>query len=170
MTPIVKSTHGDDHLMIYHWTTVSKAITAMKADRLQCRRWAHYIENQGKMVKGSSWSMNEWQWSRENPVCFVANRASFHNNIHSINGNRTYWQTKGMIDSLYDPNAYKLESSVPDEEFVEGTVRPLSGVLVRVLVRNISPYNLDRFQDYCDTNRVYLASMDNSVQVHEPAL
>jgi hypothetical protein len=123
---------------IYHWTTASKAITALKTNRLQARRWQHYLEQEQRMTRGTSWATNPVQWARGNPVCFVADSLRIPNRIYSINGNRTFLLTKGMIDPLYDPNAYKFEPTEPDEEFVEGAIQSLSSVLIEIRVRGLS--------------------------------
>jgi hypothetical protein len=122
---------------LYHWTSLSKAMTALKSDRLKARRWAHYLQVQDRMVKGSSWSFEKWRWSGESPICFVAQRSLLRNPIHHINGNRVFLQTKGILDLVYDPNAYKFESTDPDEAFVEGAVSPFSSVLASVLARHL---------------------------------
>ena len=146
---------------LYHWTTSAKGLAALKNNRLQARRWAHYLENENLMVKGSSWSLDQWQWSRDNPICLVVDRAKLSNTIHSINGNRTYWQTKGMVDPLYDPDAYKEIPTDPDEEFIEGTVKPLSAVLTGVLVRNLPEITLTQVREYTDGYGVQLTLLNH---------
>jgi hypothetical protein len=37
-------------------------------------------------------------------------------------GSRTFWLTKGMVDRNADPQAYLMESTEIDEEFVEGRI------------------------------------------------
>lgn len=123
--------------LLYHWTSLKQAITALKSDRLKAGRWAHYLETQDRMVRGSSWSFEKWRWSGENPICFVAKMSLLRNPVHHINGNRVFLQTKGLLEPVYDPNAYKLEATDPDEAFVEGTVSLFSSVLARVLARHL---------------------------------
>ena len=146
---------------IYHWTSLEKALTALNSDRLQARRWQHWIEAEGKMISGTSWSLNPWKWAAEYPVCLVADRDRIANCIHSINGSRTFWQTKGMIDSLYDSNAYLLEPSDPDEEFVEGTIRELSSALIGVLFRGLHQDDVDRLA--CVSSLVSVETLGENV-------
>lgn len=153
---ITETFQAPNSQLLYHWTTLAKTITALRTNRLQARRWAHYLEGEHRMARGTSWSSDQWQWSRDNPVCFVANKSAFTNSIHPINGNRTFLQTKGMVDPLYDPNAYKLESTEPDEEFVEGTVDPFSAVLVQILTRSLAIPDLDQIREYASIRGVPL--------------
>src|ERR1035437_1896758 len=124
--------------LVYHWTTLPKAMTALRTNKLQARRWQHYLEHEQRMARGTSWASDQFQWARENPVCFVSDLSKISNRVHSINGNRTFWLTKGMIDKNSDPDAYKHESTEPDEEFIEGTIQPLSDALVEIRVRHLS--------------------------------
>lgn len=120
--------------MIYHWTSKEKAATAVTTGRLQARRWNHFLEAEQRYAKGSSWSLNPTQWQRENEVCLVLDETKITNQMHHINGNRTYLLTMGMDSTrCYDPNAYKFESEEPDEVFVEGTI-DLSNALIDVRV------------------------------------
>lgn len=151
-----------DAPLLYHWTTTPKAITALRSNRLQVRRWAHYLETQEKMVKGTSWSLDPWQWSRDNPICLVVARTRLSNPIHSINGNRVFLQTKGMINPLYDPRAYELEPTEPDEEFVEGTVKPLSAVLVEIRARHLAGSDLEQFRAYASNYWIPLTLLDRT--------
>lgn len=120
--------------MIYHWTTLEKAATAVASGRLQARRWQHFLEHAQRYAKGSSWSRHPTQWKRDNPVCLVLDETKIANALHEINGNRTYLLTMGMDPGkCHDPNAYKLESTEPDEVFVEGAI-DLSGALHEIKV------------------------------------
>jgi hypothetical protein len=120
--------------MIYHWTDAKKALTALKNNKLQARRWAHYLENEKRFAKGTSWAKNATRWMLNEPnrVCFVADETKIANRIHSINGERTYLLTQGLTKKDRDPNAYRHVSSTPDEEFVEGAISPFIPVLTQI--------------------------------------
>jgi hypothetical protein len=122
--------------LIYHWTSAAKALTAIKSGRLQARRWEHFIEGENRFARGTSWSLDPEQWRRDNEVCLVVSKDAVPNAIHAVNGNRTFWLTKGMTDSNYDPQAYKHEPTEPDEEFVEGAIEDLGKCLVAIYVED----------------------------------
>lgn len=127
--------------MIYHWTSKEKAATAVKKLQLSARRWQHFLEHEQRFAKGSSWSEHPTLWQRDNEVCLVVDESKLQNRLHHINGNRTFLLTMGMDPGKnYDPNAYKYESTVPDEVFVEGSI-DLTNTLIEVKV-------LDCAQEY----------------------
>lgn len=115
---------------LFHWTTAEKALVALRLDRLQSRRWKHFIESAQRMVQGSSWSFDPNRWSADNPVCLVIDACKLPNQRFSINGHRVFLQTQGMVQANFDPNAYLFESTDPDEEFVEGSVMNLRSLLI----------------------------------------
>ena len=123
---------------IYHWCSYSRAMTALSRNKLQYRSWSHYLENEERFVKGTSWSFDSQRWKIDFPIRLSADISKIKNKIHSINGHRTYLLTKSMTNRLFDPNAYKLESTIPDEEFIEGTIQPLSDIIVEVKYQNLS--------------------------------
>lgn len=133
--------------LLYRWTTVEKAITALKKDAVAVPRWQHFLEHEGRFAKGTSWSLNPIQWQRDNPVCLVMERDALPNKVHAINGGRTFWLTKGMIDKNADPDAYKFESTEPDEEFVEGKIEDFRQHLVAVFM----PTPNDELVDLAET-------------------
>jgi hypothetical protein len=118
-----------DTTLLYHWINFKKAATALKLNTLRARRWIHYIELEDRFAKGTSWSKEPTRWAIDDAVLLVADQSRLQNSIFSINGSRTYHQTRGILDPCHDPNTYKWESTEPDEEFVEGTILNLSQVL-----------------------------------------
>jgi len=120
--------------LIYHWTTIGKAKTALRRDMLRARPWAHYIEAKKEMVHGTSWSRDPEKWRKDNQICLVMAKDDVINPIYSIPGSRTFWLTKGMTDSSADPKAYMLESEEIDEEFIKGTLTGLAARLIGVFL------------------------------------
>lgn len=120
-------------MLIYHWTTTAKARTTLTANRLQARSWTHYIESVERLVRGTSWSDDPLRWRIDHPVCLVAEQQRISNPMHAINGRRTYLQTQAIVNPVADPNAYKLESTEPDEIFIEGPIGEFRTVLAELL-------------------------------------
>ena len=133
-TELLETTTTD---LLYHWTTVSKAITAINRDSLQSRKWKHYIESEDKMFQGSSWCDDQYRWQSDNVVCFVIDRKMLKNQVYAINGNRVYLQTRGILNpSLYDPNAYKYEDTHTTEHFVVGSINNLRSIIVKIITND----------------------------------
>jgi hypothetical protein len=93
-------------MLLYHWTTESKAKTALAIGKLKQRKWQNYLEKEQRFAKGSSWSEHPTRWQSDNPVCLVIDGNQINNPLHAINGNRTYYQTMGMTKSGFDPHCY----------------------------------------------------------------
>jgi hypothetical protein len=119
--------------LAYRWTSVTKALSGISRDVIPAGRWAHFIN--GQMLKGVSWSKdkNRWQHGEGANVCFVIDMSKITNTVHSINGQRTYHQTRAEIDPIHDPNAWKdFEGQPDDEEFAVGAIEGLRNALVGV--------------------------------------
>jgi hypothetical protein len=97
-------------------------------------KWKHYIEEVDKIVIGISFALKLDHISTYyQPIrmVFNTNLLSSSFQTYKINSNRVYLQTQGIINKNTDPNAYKFESEVPDELFVEGIVSPLNKFLIK---------------------------------------
>lgn len=109
-------------MIIYHWTTVKQALKALQSNKLAKRRWGHFIPEVDSIVKGTSWSAEHSKWQCDHPVCFMMDTDKLNNDHYHINGNKTYLRTQGMINPVFDPDAWKYESDTPDECFVVGDI------------------------------------------------
>lgn len=109
-------------MIIYHWTTVKQALKALQSNKLAKRRWGHFIPEMDAIVKGTSWSAEPSKWQCTHQVCFMMDTSKISNEHFHINGNKTYLRTQGMINPVFDSEAWKYESDIPDECFVVGDI------------------------------------------------
>jgi hypothetical protein len=130
--------------LLYHWTTASKATTALKKDKLMARKWQHYIEQEEQLLNGTSWSESPDRWRAENDVCLVMDPSLIDNKRYDIPGHRTYLQTQGMVNPIADPKAYLDESTKPDEAFIVGTIANFRASIVEIRTDNEAVANIAR--------------------------
>lgn len=121
---------------IYRWVSDNKLKNYI-FHKVIPASWKHYIESEGTMIKGSSWSPLLYRWSLDLAFCIEIDLSEVPNKYYEINGHRTYLQTKAKTDNkgIFDPNAYKLEDTKVDEIFIEGDIKFISPPITKILIR-----------------------------------
>jgi hypothetical protein len=122
-------------MRLYHWTTAERALKVFATDTFTQRRWKHFLEKESRFAQGTSWGLDDVRWQADHTVCFVIDTTHLLNNLHSVNGERTYLLTKAMINPVFDPNAYKYESTEVDEIFIEGAIENFGTFLVDIEIK-----------------------------------
>jgi len=126
---------------IFHCVDEKKFLNIINKNEIK-PRWKHYLQSEDRIVIGTSftWDLNHNSISNmEYPIMLVFNRELLEQNYktYPINSNRTYLQTMSILKpDLYDPTAYELEDTEPNELFVEGTIKPLEKYLIDIKILN----------------------------------
>lgn len=138
MRDLINIVESQRSRLLYHWTTDKRAIGILTTNVIKQSRWRHFIESERSFFKGTSWSldMNRWSTSDTSQTSIVIDSANLPNRGFSINGQRVYLQTMGMIKDNFDPTAYQFESEVPDEEFIVGQIPNFNNYVVRVITNS----------------------------------
>ena len=126
-----------DNGVIFHFVDENKLENILTKNQIK-PRWKHYIETENRMVTGTSFT-----WIQSHSIVLnmgykiqlLCDRKQLEIDYKTflINGERTHLQTLTMT-SDFDPTAYKLEDTTPDELFVEGIINPLSKYLLDIKV------------------------------------
>lgn len=119
-------------MLLYHWTTIKQAKTALEKDSLKERRWKHFIPELDNLVSGTSWGINKTQWQSNHEVCLILDSEKISNQLFFINGNRTYVRTQGIVNPNFDPNAWQYESKSVDECFIIKSIDNLKNLLLDI--------------------------------------
>lgn len=136
--------------VVFHYCTEGKLRSILKLDKI-VPRWQHYIESENTLVKGTSatW-LNDHISTKYQPIKLSLDTEKIHNDYYLINSNRTYLQTKALLDKRYDPEAYKYESEDPNEMFIVDVIQPLHDCLldIQVVQKNIDVKTMDIIEQY----------------------
>ena len=136
---IVEMINEKSNQEIYHFVDENKCVNILTKNELK-PRWKHYIESENRIVIGTSftWDLNHNTLSNmEYPIKLIFNRNLLEQDYNSflINSNRTHLQTMAMLKpNLYDPTAYELEETNPNELFVEGLIKPLNKYMIDIQI------------------------------------
>lgn len=106
---------------LYKWVDGKQFQKYIDSKKLPVKRgYAHYIESEGKMIPGNSFTDRKHidRWTGDTLIRIAASKIP--NKIYPIPGHKTFMRTKGMTSSIYDPNAWEYESDEIDEYWVAG--------------------------------------------------
>jgi hypothetical protein len=119
-------------MIIYHWTTHKIANKAIAENCLNKRNWKHYIEKENDFFSGTSWGLDFEKWKANHSVCFEIDTKDLINTHHLINGNKVFLRTQGIINDVFDPEAWRFESDYIDECFIVGNIKNFNVIAKRV--------------------------------------
>ena len=106
---------------LYKWVDGKQFQKYIDAKKLPVKRgYAHYIESEGKMIPGNSFTDKEHVSRWTGDTLIRIDTSKIPNRIYPIPGHKTFMRTKGMTSSTYDPNAWKYESDEIDEYWIAG--------------------------------------------------
>lgn len=108
---------------LYKWVDLKQFQKYLDSKKLPVKRnYAHYIETEGKMIPGNSFTDEDHlnNWTGKNLIKIPTN--SITNKIYPIAGNKTHLRTMGMTNPDYDPNSWEFESDEIDEYWIAGTI------------------------------------------------
>jgi len=124
---------------LYKWVEGNQFQKYIDSKKLPVKRgYAHYIESEGKMIPGNSFTDKEHigRWTGDTLIRINASKIS--NKIYPIPGHKTFMRTKGMTSANYDPNAWKYESDDIDEYWIAGPLDLSSAEIVKPSEKNIT--------------------------------
>jgi len=123
--------------IVYHFLDNAKLKQILLKNILAPMRWKHYIESEDAFFSGISTALSDdknasFAFDRDAVLLLDREKIEHKFKTFLINANRVYLQTKGLTDNNYDPEAYKFESTTPDELFIVGKLQPLSDYLLDI--------------------------------------
>lgn len=152
---------------LWRWVETRKALSNMKSDSLYPGRWQHNIPGVG-VVSGISFGNGPRRWDTGYPgVCFVVDRTKLDPaKIADIPGQEIFDYSTATIhplgggsEDLYLAAAMD-ENAEPTEAFYVGIIRPLSGVLVEILVKEKTGALYDAVAAYAALHRIPVKLVD----------
>lgn len=142
-------------MLLYKWMTEKQLKKIIDNDMVRKSRWRHFIQEDNCFHGGSSWSYNPMRWKYSSTCCLIIHDdglKGFH-----INGNRTYLQTQGMINNLYDEKAYLLEEEKPDEYFIPGSIKDVKNKIRAIVSNNLFYDDIETYENI----QIFLKNIPN---------